>query len=64
MQVPLEVFETPSMFGPLRERIYDYVSPELCYNNRCFKLATDSKVGKNWGGYHPENNPEGMKDLK
>jgi DNA polymerase I-like protein with 3'-5' exonuclease and polymerase domains len=61
-QVPIDVFNSPT-FQKIRDRVYDYVSPELKYNNRTFKLATDSKVGLNWGGYNSEYNPDGMRDL-
>jgi len=27
-------------------------------------LPTDCKVGRNWGKYHPEDNPEGMREFK
>lgn len=63
MQVPIEVFSNPEDFEWIKTVIYEYVSPEMCYNNRKFKLATDSKIGLNWGGYHSEHNALGMRDL-
>ena len=63
MQVPLVVATDEHLFRQLRERVYEYVSPELCYNNRPFKIATDSKLGLNWGGAHKEYNPMGMQEL-
>lgn len=56
-------------FAPLHipdifDRLLDYTSPELCYNNRKFKIATDMKIGKNWGSYHKDRNPLGMRELK
>lgn len=63
MQVPVEVFLNQSTFNKLRDRVYEYVSPELKYNNRSFKLATDSKIGLNWGGHNSQHNPGGMRDL-
>lgn len=63
MQVPLSVF-TSGAFPELRRRVHEYVSPDLCYNGRTFKIATDDKLGLNWGGHHKEKNPTGMKELK
>jgi len=63
MQLPISIFESDD-FSKLKQRVYDYVTPELCYNNRRFKIATDSKIGSNWGGYHAENNPGGMGEYK
>jgi len=63
MQLPISIFESDD-FSKLKQRVYDYVTPELCYNNRRFKIATDSKIGSNWGGYHSENNPGGMGEYK
>jgi len=60
MQIPIENLRYMSV---IMEMIYDYVSPELKYNNRTFKLATDSKLGLNWSGYHAEHNPTGMRDM-
>jgi DNA polymerase-1 len=63
MQVPIEVAYDAEKFNALKETVYDYVSPELCYNNRKFKLNTDSKMGLNWSGFHPDHNPDGMQEL-
>ncbi len=62
MQVPIEVVRDEQRFVALRDRIYDYISPELTYGGRTFKIATDSKMGLNWGGAG-KNNPNGMKDI-
>ena len=51
-------------FPNVQQQVFEYVSPELCYNNRTFKIATDMKLGLNWGGYHPEMNPLGMREVK
>jgi hypothetical protein len=64
MQVPLKVLETPGLFDAMRDRVYEYISPELEYNSRKFKIATDSKVGMNWGGYHKDKNPQGMREIQ
>jgi DNA polymerase I len=67
MQVPLSVVHNPNFPGnpeELRRKVYDYVSPSLHYNGREFKIATDSKFGLNWGGYHKEKNPLGMREVK
>ncbi|HEX6826453.1 MAG TPA: DNA polymerase [Nitrospiraceae bacterium] len=64
MQIPIEVIKGPNTFKLLRDRMYDYVSPTLTYNGRTFKIATDSKFGFNWGGYHEESNQFGMNELR
>ena len=61
MQVPIEVF-ADGKFPALMERVYDYCSPQLEYNNRKFKIATDSKIGLNWGGAS-KTNPLGMREI-
>ena len=60
MQVPLANMHN---MLEMMDRVYDYVSPEMKYNNRSFKIATDSKLGLNWGGYHKEHNPTGMREM-
>lgn len=47
----------------LQAKVYDYVSPEIEYNNRRFKIATDQKIGLNWGGIS-KTNPGGMREVK
>lgn len=63
LQVPVEIIKAP-LFYMTRDRVYDYVSPELSYNGRTFKIATDMKVGLNWGGWHKDKNPHGMREVK
>lgn len=63
LQVPIEVARTPN-FQKVMSLVYDYVSPAMHYNGRNFKVATDSKFGLNWGGYHKERNPQGMREVK
>ncbi len=48
---------------PILDKIDDYISPTIEYNGRTFKIATDAKIGKNWGEYNAETNPEGMRDY-
>ena len=62
MQVPIEVVKSPA-FADVVARCYDYASPDMHYNGRTFKIATDSKLGLNWGGAS-KTNPQGMRDLK
>jgi DNA polymerase I-like protein with 3'-5' exonuclease and polymerase domains len=40
-----------------------HVSPDMTYHGRTFKIATDFKLGLNWGSYHPERNPRGMREF-
>src|SRR5258708_957056 len=61
LQVPFAALEGP--FGKVIERVYTHMEPQLEYNGRQFKIATDSKFGLNWGSHHPEANPTGMKEL-
>lgn len=51
-------------FAEIQRRVYEYVSLEMEYNHRRFKIATDCKVGLNWGGFHKTENPLGMRELK
>lgn len=62
-QVPENLLRSPAFQG-ISEKVYNAVSPMLNYNGRSFKIATDSKFGRNWGGYHPTGNPSGMRELK
>lgn len=63
LQIPEAVVRS-GQFAKARDLVYDYVSPDLSYNGRTFKIATDSKMGYNWGGYHRELNPLGMREVK
>lgn len=62
MQVPIAVLRDRERFEAIREKIYDYTSPTISYNGRDFKIATDSKIGLNWGGLS-KNNPNGMREV-
>ncbi len=62
MQVPIHIVRDPIRWAWLQERIYGYVSPEITYGGRTFKIATDSKIGLNWGGAS-KTNPQGMTEV-
>lgn len=64
MQVPLEVVRNKDAFLALMQKIYDYTSPTLSYNGNEFTIATDAKIGFNWGGKHKVSNLEGMRDYE
>jgi len=64
LQVPVEVAVNQERFAKLRKKVYNYVSPVLHYSGRDFTIATDMKLGLNWGGYHKDSNPQGMKEIK
>lgn len=63
VQLPISVFEGKE-FLKLKQLVYDYVTSEMSYHNRVFRLGVDSKIGTNWSGHHAENNPGGMTELK
>lgn len=63
LQVPLDVVNSPR-FKEVQDRVYNYCSPDITYSGRTFKVATDSKIGMNWGGFHKDMNPKGMRDMK
>jgi len=62
-QVPIEVVQNTARFDKLREKVYNYVSPEISYHGKSFKIATDMKLGVNWGEYNKERNPRGMQEV-
>lgn len=64
LQVPFEWFRNEGAFAGAIDLVYNAVSPELEYNGRKFKIATDSKIGLNWGGFHKETNTKGMREMK
>ncbi len=41
----------------------EYLEPTLQAGGREYKIATDMKMGFNWGPYHKERNPLGMKEV-
>ena len=63
MQVPIER-ALSEQFKIDQQKIYNYISPQLSYNGRTFTIATDMKVGTNWGTYHKDYNPNGMREVK
>jgi DNA polymerase I-like protein with 3'-5' exonuclease and polymerase domains len=63
MQIPIEKTRDRLGFEQKQNAIYDMVSPELHYNGRSFKIATDSKFGFNWGAAS-KSNPFGMREVK
>lgn len=64
MQVPIAIARNKALFESFVERVYNYTSPTLSYNGNDFTIATDAKIGFNWGGKHKVNNAEGMRDYK
>ncbi len=63
MQLPIEVVKNESAFLRIMEKLNTYTSPSMTYNGRTFTIATDAKVGFNWGEFNAETNPLGMADL-
>jgi len=63
LQVPWKTVLSED-FKEVMDRVDDYVSPEIAYSGRKFKIATDFKVGLNWGSWSKELNPNGMMELK
>jgi DNA polymerase-1 len=63
MQVPIEVIRDPEKYKIIMDKVNTYTSPTLSYNGNEFKIATDAKVGLNWGSFHKTHNTEGMRDL-
>jgi DNA polymerase-1 len=64
LQVPLDLAQNPRLFPFFLERVFSYVSPVCRYNSNAFQIATDAKVGLNWGASHRVNNPNGMREYK
>lgn len=63
MQVPLEFLRDRRHFEVITGKVIDYTSPEMSYNARTFKIASDFKFGLNWSEEHKERNPTGMTDV-
>lgn len=64
MQVPLNFIKQRSIFEAITGKISDYTSPDITYNARTFKIASDYKFGLNWGEAHSERNPTGMVEVE
>ena len=59
LQVPVELAPSlPDLFEACDQKL----SPTLCYNGREFRIATDAKVGFNWGT-RSDSNPNGMREY-
>jgi hypothetical protein len=63
MQIPISALQDRDTFNEIFGRVTDYTSPEMSYNTRTFKIASDFKAGVNWGGAHEQHNPQGMEDV-
>lgn len=61
-QIPKKWIGTKRLWETSK-KIDHYLSPQMEYGGRKFKIATDSKVGWNWGGYHKDRNPTGLKEM-
>lgn len=61
-QIPISVVKDEKIFLALLQKIYEYISPTLSYNGNSFKIATDSKIGFNWGEKN-STNIEGMREY-
>jgi len=61
LQVPITFLA--KFYDSITDKITDYTSPMLSYNGRDFKIASDYKVGLNWGGYNKDKNPNGMVEV-
>lgn len=65
MQIPIKWLEDKETYNKLWGRLDDYTSPQIEYNGREFKIASDLKMScSNWGGHHSEHNPHGMQDVE
>lgn len=64
LQVPISFLMEEENFLWFIETIKFYTSPNISYNGRTFKIASDFKFGMNWGGYHAEKNATGMKEFE
>ena len=62
LDIPVDAIMQPNFEG-LLQRMFDYVTPTLRYNGRYFSIATDFKIGRNWGGMS-KTNPLGMREVK
>lgn len=63
IQIPIHIVKQRQLFDWTRQCVHSYVSPTLTYNGQQFKIATDDKIGLNWGGAS-KTNPKGMREVK
>lgn len=63
MQVPISFIRQEKNFNLIIDKISDYTSPDITYNGRKFKIASDYKFGLNWGQFHPDRNSKGMVEV-
>lgn len=63
MQFPIKWLEDRHHFEMMMAKVTHYTSPWLEANGRRFKIASDYKVGMNWGGANDETNPDGMVEV-
>jgi DNA polymerase I-like protein with 3'-5' exonuclease and polymerase domains len=64
MQFPIRKLLDRDVFERVIHKISDFTSPDIHYNNRTFKIATDYKFGLNWGEHNKDKNPGGMMEFE
>lgn len=64
MQVPIKSILDPASFSNFIQVIKHATSPQLVYNTREFKIASDFKFGLSWGEADAERNPNGMQEFE
>lgn len=62
MQLPIKHLQDKQTFEKLFKSIEEKTSPEMNYNGQSFKIASDFKIGLNWGS-GGTSNPTGMTDC-
>lgn len=63
IQIPIEVTKDKNKMDFIVSKTCEYMSPEMNYSGNTFKIATDIKVGLNWGEQKKETNPSGMREY-
>ena len=63
IQIPVESLQDETSCKALIEKIDSYMTPTLTYHGTSFKIATDFKIGSNWGEFNKDTNPVGMVDC-
>ena len=63
MQIPIDVLRDQKNFECIISKVTDYTSPNITYNARTFKIASDYKFGMNWGEANKDRNKDGMVEL-